>query len=306
MTSRLAPIVVVLVASAALAVAAPTSPPASERSDTEILVPPQGGTATVPVHVGAVCILSFPELISGRLALVSSDDFEIKRWGEKEVAVRPLRANAKPTTLAIATNSDALKVNVTLTAVAPDKPAVTYVRFRAVTAEEAFTAQVDAAVEKRVGALEIEIFGLRNNLEELTKERAESLIAERMVQRNETFALSAHERSNEHVIVHVSRGSMLGTDGYLTMSIENRSSDLFRVASIRVVVGTQDVTGAVHLVAGVSQLEGTLGVVPAGGTSQGVVVVRSVDKLLGQPLSLVVTGPAGSQPIRVDRGIVFR
>lgn len=195
---------------------------------------------------------------------------------------------------------------MTLTVVAADKPAVTYVRFRAVTAEEAFTAQVDAAVERRVGRLEIELFGLRNNLDELTRTRAERLIAERIVQRNETFAISAHERSNEHVVVHVTHGSILGTDGYLTMSVENRSPDVFRVASVQVTVGSQDVTGAVHLVAGVSPLEGTLGVVPAGRTSQGVVVVRSVDKLLGQPLSLIVTGPHGSQPIRIDRGIVFR
>jgi hypothetical protein len=310
---------------AAASARAQTVPPASphnskteaatpHKSDAEVLVPPQGGTAEVAVHVGEVCILAFPAPIAGRTALASSDDFEIKRWGEKEVAIRPLRSTPKQTTLAIATTGDELKVNVTLSVVGADKPARTYVSFRAVSAEEALTAQVEAAVAARTGPLEQEVRLLREKLDDLAETRAESIIATGIMLRNDTFPLSVHERNDDHVVLHVTRATIVGANGYLTIEIENRSSSPFRLYGVHVQAGTRDVPGTAEFKdlrddAEVDIMGGGLevkGVVAPGASAQGEVVVRSVDKLLGQQLSLTMTGPPGSQPIRIDRGIVFR
>ena len=286
-----------------------------QRSEAEFLVPPQGGAFGVPLHAGQVCILSFAEKLSSK-ALASSPDFEVKAWGDDGVAIRATGAAAQTTTLALATSSGAVKVNVTLTVVAPDKPAYTLVRFKAVSAEEAFDAQLKAEVARHVAPLEAELSRLRQNLDSQIRDRADGLIAERLLRRNETIALTSHERNNDHVIVHVTRGALVGDDGYLVFEIENRSRSAYRLASVRVQAGDREVNGPARLTSPTSDHDpgatgatggtGVIAVVPAGVTSRGIVVVRAVDQVLGKNLSLTIAGPAGAGAIRLDRGIVFR
>lgn len=276
------------------------------RSEAEFLVPPQGGAFEVPIHAREVCILSFAERLSSK-ALASSPDFEIKSWGEDGVAVRAAGETANTTTLAVATTSGAVKVNVTLTVVAPDRPAYTLVRFKAVSAEEAFDAQVQAEVGKRVAPLEAELAGLRQGLEARAREQAEALIAERLLRRNEAISLSAHERNDDHVIVHVTRGVLVGDDGYLMFEIENRSGSAYRLTAVRVQADGRDVHGPARLTSpGADRDPTVIGVVPPRTSGHGIVVVHAVDQVLGKNLAMTVAGPAGSQPIRLDRGIVFR
>lgn len=287
-------------------VAQPAAVRAMPRSEAEFLVPPQGGAFEVPIHVREVCILSFAERLSSK-ALASSPDFEIKSWGDDGVAVRAVGEAAKATTLALATNSGMVKVNVTLTVVPPDKPGYTLVRFKAVSAEEAFDAQVKAEVGKRVAPLEAELAELRQGLETQARERADALIAERLLKRNETIALSAHERNDDHVIVHVTRGVLIGDDGYLMFEIENRSGSAYRLAGVRVQADGRDVQGPARLTSPSSDRDPTvIGVVPPRTSGHGIVVVHAVDQVLGKRLAVTVAGPAGSQSIRLDRGIIFR
>jgi Protein of unknown function (DUF2381) len=278
----------------------------AKRSEAEFLVPPQGGAFDVPVHTGAVCILSFPEKLGSR-ALASSPDFEIKAWGDDGVAVRAIGSTAKTTTLALAADSGKVKVNVTLTVVAPDRPAYTLVRFKAVSAEEAFEAKLKDEVSRRVAPLEAELAKLRQNLDSHIRDRADGLLADRLLKRNETVVLTAHQRNDDHVIVHVIRGALVGEDGYLVFEIENRSGNAYRLASVRVQEGDRDISGPARLKSPTTTRDPSLiGVVPAGATGRGIVVVRSVDGVLGKELALTVIGPSGSQPIRIDHGIVFR
>jgi len=288
---------------AASAEPAPSAPP-PRKSETEILIPPQGGTAEVPIHAGEVCILSFPEPLVGGNALASSTQFEIQRWRDDGVAVRALSTSAKTTTLALSTSSGAVKVNVTLVVVGDDKPALTLVRFRAVSAEAAFEARLQAAVGKRVAALETKIAQLETNTEAELRARLDGEIVERRLKRNETFALAAHERSAEHVVVHITQGAFFGDDGLLMFEVENRSRNAFRLAGVQVRAGDREVNGPTRLVS--SSADGDPNVVPVGATARGAVVVHAVDRIIGKSLSVTVTGPPGSQPIQLDRGIVFR
>src|SRR5262245_61764019 len=61
------------------------TPPAL-KGDAEVLVPPQGSALELPLHVGTVCILSFPEKL-GSPAVVSAPNFEIRPWGDDRIAV---------------------------------------------------------------------------------------------------------------------------------------------------------------------------------------------------------------------------
>ena len=288
------------------AAAQPASAVTVQRSEAEFLVPPQGGAFEAPVHAGQVCILSFAERLSTQ-ALASSPDFEVKAWGDDGVAIRAIGAAAKTTTLALATTSGAVKVNMTLTVVPPDKPALTLVRFKAVSAAEAFEAQLAAAVAERVAPLEANLAKLRQSLESHIRDRADGLIADRLLRRNETIPLAVHERNDDHVIVHVTRAVLFGDDGYLVFEIENRSRGAYRLASVRVQAGDREVNGPARLSSPITDRDpSVIGVVPAGATGRGIVVVRSADQVLGKNLALTIAGPAGAGEIRIDRGLVFR
>ena len=240
MTKTLMLTTVALILAQALAKAQPVAPPGAttRKQEAEFLVPPQGGAFDVPVHAGAVCILSFAEKL-GTKALASSPDFEIKSWGEDGVAVRATGTGAKTTTLALATANGAVKVNVTLTVVGADQAGLTMVRFKGATAEEAFAAQLEAALKRRMAPLEAELARVKQDLDAKVRDRADGLVAERLLKRNEAIALSSHERNDDHVIVHVARALLLGEDGYLVFEIENRSGAAYRVARVGVEAGAR-------------------------------------------------------------------
>lgn len=293
---------------AGLALLAFTAAAAAQPSKTEAehLVPPQGGAVDVPLHAGAVCILSFPEKLAPQ-ALKSSPDFEIKGWGEDGIAVRAAGAKVPPATLALATTSGQVKVNVTLRVVPEAERAVTMVRFKAASAEEAFEAQVKAGIERRVAPIERRLAQTKKDLDALIRRRAEEEIANRLLHRNEIIRLEAHARNRDHVIVHVQRGLLFGADGFLLFEIENRSGAAYRLASARVLAGGRDVAGAARLDSTATTHEPALiGVVAPGTTARGVVTVRGASAVLNRPLVLELGTPDGRGALRANRGIVLR
>lgn len=309
------------IVSSASAAPAPVSPPqptslpavqaSSRPTEAEYLVPPQGGAFELPVHLGEVCILSFPSRIDGDV-MTNTPDFrgklwEAKAWGDDGIAIRAADNAAKKTTIAISTSSGAVKVNVTMMVVAADKPALTLVRFKAVTEQEAFAARVDAAVETQLGPLRADLDNTRQKLDAVIRDRTDAAIVDRLFKRNESFPMTIHARNDDHVIVHLRRGVIVGDDGYLVFEVENRSPAMFRLAAVRVLFGAKEFTGAARLNSPTATRDPHLiGVVPPGVTARGIVVVRGVEQLLGKNLSMIVAGPTGTQPIQFDDGIVFR
>lgn len=277
------------------------------KTEAEHLVPPQGGAVDVPVHAGAVCILSFPEQVARKAITSSPDEFEVNPWGDDGVAVRAVHDKGATATLALATVSGAVKVNVTLRIVPQAEPAFTLVRFKAASAEEAFTAQVAAEVAKQVTPIKAALAKERAELDATILRRAEGLIAERMLERNEIVRLESHARNDDHVIVHVRRGLLFGEDGFLVFEIENRSGSAYRLASVRVIADGRDIAGAARLAsAAIDRDSSLIGVVLAGATARGIVTVRSVNAVLSRPLALELAMPGGKGTIRADRGIVLR
>jgi hypothetical protein len=263
----------------------PRPPGMRPGTETEVLVPPQGGAYEAPVHLGEVCIFSFPE----------------------RVAVRSASGSAKTTTLALSTTSGAVKVNVTLTVVPLDRPAYTLVRFKGASAEEAFAAQVKEAVAKQLAPLQAELTELRQAFEAKSRDRAEVMLVERVLKRVDATPLSAHQRNNDHVILHVTRAVVVGPDAYLAWEVENRSSRSYRVASVSVSAGELEVSGPARLSSLIVDRDPKIvGVVAAGTTVRGVVALRAVDRVVGKALTLTIAGPGGDGAIRIDQGIVVR
>jgi len=281
----------------------------SRDSEAEYLVPPQGGAFEIALHVGEVCILSFPDKVSNK-ALASSPDFQIKAWEEDGIAVRALGATAKTTTLAVSTVSGSLKVNLTLVVVPADKPSLKLVRFKAGTEDDFFDFQLQTALAPFKADLDRqgqELARQRKELDDHIRDRAEGQTAEGALKRSETCTFSSHARNADNVIVHVVRGLLLGDEGYVIFELENRSGNPYRVAGVHVHAGERDVTALARVTAPTDARDpNLLGVVPPGATRRGVAVVRSVDQVLGKNLTLDIAGPGGSQPIRLNQGIVFR
>jgi hypothetical protein len=145
-----------LVALAACAVLAATPPRAqaapSAQGEAEVLVPPQGGAAEVPLHVGKNCILSFSDKLESKV-IASSLDFKVMVWNERALVVRANHGTAAPTTVAIATTAG-LKVHVTLRVVPTTEPAPTMVRFRSLSEAQIVEARVTAEVAQRLGPVQ--------------------------------------------------------------------------------------------------------------------------------------------------------
>src|SRR5689334_13179435 len=223
------------VALAILAAPAPASAQAApaSRDVAEILVPPQGSATTVPLHAGTVCILSFPEKLAPHV-LASSADFEIRPWGDDSIAVRTDNAQATPATVALATVTGQIKINITLRVAPAPEPALTLVRFKAASEAEAFDAQVKAEIARALAPIQQRLEQAQKDLDTAIRRRSERQIAEQILRRSEVVKLNSHARNSDHVILHVWRALLLGEDGYLAFEIQNRSSAPYHLASVRV------------------------------------------------------------------------
>jgi hypothetical protein len=281
------------------------SPQAPRKGEAELLVPPGGAAFDVPMHVGAVCILSFFEPLQTS-ALASSPDFEVRAWGTDGVAVRAI-GSAKTMTLALATATRAVKINLTFRLVPAEADALILVRFKAVTEEEAREAFVKAEVARRMAPLRAEIEAARKDLDAKVQDRAELLVMERSLKRSEVLPLRSIERSDANVIAHVKRAMVLGENGYLYFEVENRGSAPFRLARLEVTAAGKPVPGRVRLLsASVDKDPRMIGVIQAGTTARGVVAVRGVDAVMNKPLALELAGPQGRGAFRLAEGIAFK
>jgi hypothetical protein len=181
------------------------------------------------------------------------------------------------------------------------------VRFKAVSAAEAFQAQVQAEVEKRVTPIRQRLEREQQALEAQIQRGADRMIADQVLRRSEVRKLDSYARNTDHVILHVWRAALLGDDGYLAFEIQNRSGSPYSLASVRVLANGRNVAGRAYLPIGPAGRDPALiGVVAAGATASGVVVIPLAQALLRRPLVLEISMPDGRGLIRADRGIELR
>jgi hypothetical protein len=253
-------------------------------------------------------LLTFPEPLTKR-AVVSTADWEIRDFADADgVFVRATSATAKDTTLALATKSGSIKVNITLTVSSSPADALTLVRFKASTAEEAFLSAVHAEVERQTASLRAEVAEIKRAITTKMRERLDDMIGRRVLARDEQITRDAHDRNDEDVIVHVERVRFLGEDAWLVFEIQNRSGAPYRLAKVEVKApGGKDHAGQVSVPSMLGDEDGgVFGVVGPGARGRVAVALRKVDNLLAKPLVLRISEPAGRGEVIVRRGIVLR
>jgi hypothetical protein len=289
----------------AVAVIAPRVAHAQQAK--EFLVPPAGGTYEIAVHPAFVTALSFPEKLSPKaLASDLRDNYDIKPNGEDGISIRPLRADAKPANITLQTISGAVRVSLTLRVVADTKDAMTLVSFRQTSEDEAFKQRVADQVAKETAALRAELAKAQADLDKRIRASVDEVVAKRALARLETHGLKAVERNADNVIVRVPRVVYLGDDALLYFDVENRDRSPYRLSKVQVMTNGKDFAGAVQFASdSATHDEAVLGVVPASGRGQGVVVIRQWAQLVGRSLTLVVEQPEGRGRVAVDR-IVLR
>ncbi|MCE9575779.1 MAG: DUF2381 family protein [Deltaproteobacteria bacterium] len=273
----------------------------------EFLVPPAGGTYEITVHPAFVTALSFPEKLSPKaLASDLRDNYDIKPNGEDGISIRPLKADAKPANITLQTISGAVRVSLTLRVVSDTKDALTLVSFRQTSEDEAFKQRVADQVAKETAALRDELAKAKADLDKRIRSSVDEVVAKRALARLETHGLKAVERNSDNVIVRVPRVVYLGDDALLYFDVENRDRSPYRLAKVQVMTNGKDYAGAVQFASDTATHDdAVLGVVPASGRGQGVVVVRQWSQLVGRGLTLVVEQPEGRGRVAVDR-IVLR
>ena len=94
---------------AGFAVAAPTAH--AQGSQAQVILVDEGGSYEVLVHPDFVTVVYLPDKIEKALAS-DTQSYEVKPIGSTSLAIRPLKADAKPANLALSTAS--LKVSVVL------------------------------------------------------------------------------------------------------------------------------------------------------------------------------------------------
>lgn len=277
---------------------------AQESVQARTILVDEGGSYDVTVHPDFVTVFYLPDKIVKALASDTSG-YEVKPIGATSLAIRPLKADARPANLALATES--IKVSVILRIARSRDEALTQVTFKRADVEAEVQRRIDAGVKQRTAELEVRIAEMQKTMDAALPKVADELIAARLLQRREVRKLRAIERNDDNVVAEATEVVFLGEDAYVLFTIENRNKAPYRLASVQVKDGNADRAGIVRFVSDAAETagEGVVGVVRAGGRGSGVVVVRRAGDLLGRRLALVIAEPGGRGRVVVDR-IVLR
>ena len=256
------------------------------------------------VHPDFVTVVYLPDKIEKALAS-DTQSYEVKPIGSTSLAIRPLKADAKPANLALSTAS--LKVSVVLKMAPTREHAMTQVTFKRADVEAELERRIAEKVKERTAALEAKVAAMQAQMDAELPKLADGLIAARILQRRELRTLNAIERNDDNVVVETTHVLYLGDDAFIVFDIENRNKAPYRLAKVAMQDGTRDAAGVVRFTSDAAETAGAgvIGVVRPGGHGKGVVVVRRAADLVGKPLTLVVTEPGDKGKVAVDR-IVLR
>ncbi len=294
---------IVVAATALLAVAAPAAH-AQDAGQARTILVDEGGSYEVLVHPDFVTVVYLPDKIDKALAS-DTQSYEVKPIGATSLAIRPLKGDAKPANLALATSS--IKVSVVLRIAPTRDQAMTQVTFKRADLEAELERRIAAEVTKRTAELEAKVAAMQRQMDADLPKVADGLIAARVLQRRDLRKLDAIERNDDNVVVETKDVLFLGDDAFVTFDIENRDKAPYRLAAVAMLDGTRDAAGIVRFTSDAAETAGAgvLGVVRPGGHGKGVVVVHHAADLVGKKLTLVVTQPGGKGKVAVDR-IVLR
>ncbi len=301
MTPRPRLLALPIVALALFAAAGPAA--AQDSGQSRVILVDEGGSYDITVHPDFVTVVYLPDKIVKALAS-DTTGYEVKPIGDKSLAIRPLKADAKPANLALATET--IKVSVVLRIAKSRDDALTQVTFKRADVEAEVQRRIEDGVKKRTAELEAKIAEMQKTMDAELPKVADGLIAARLLQRREVRKLNAIERNDDNVVVEATEVFFLGEDAYVVFKIENRNKAPYRLATVQVMDEASDRAGVVRFVSDAAEAagKGVIGVVRPGGKGSGVVVVRRSGDLLGKKLAVVVAEPGGRGKVAVDRVVL--
>ncbi len=263
----------------------------------------EGGSYDVAVHPDFVTVFYLPDKIVKALAS-DTTSYEVKPIGDRSLAIRPLKADARPANLALATES--IKVSVVLRVAKSREESLTQVTFKRADVEAEVQRRIEDGVKKRTAELEAKIAQMQKTMDAELPKVADGLIAARLLQRREVRKLNAIERNDDNVVVETTEVFFLGEDAYVVFQIQNRNKSPYRLATAQLLDGQADRAGVVRFTSDAAETagEGVIGVVRPGGKGSGVVVVRRSGDLLGKQLTFAVAEPGGRGKVAVDRVVL--
>lgn len=287
----------------AIAAIVPSTSRAQDGSQARTILVDEGGSYEVTVHPDFVTVLYLPDKITKALGS-DNVNYEVKPIGNTSLAIRPLKADAKPANLALAT--DTIKVSVVLRIAPTREQALTQVTFKRADIEAEVMRRIEEGVAKRTAELEAKIAEMQKTMDAELPKVADGLIASRLLQRRERRKLNAIERNDDNVVVELLEVFFLGEDAYVVFLIENRNKAPYRLATVELNEGKRNHAGIVRFTSDAAEAAGTgvIGVVRPGGKGQGVVVVRRSADLIGKRLDLVTSEPQGRGRVVVDRVVL--
>jgi hypothetical protein len=140
----------------------------------------------VLVHPDFVTVVYLPDKIEKALAS-DTQSYEVKPIGATSLAIRPLKADAKPANLALATAS--IKVSVVLRMAQSRDAAMTQVTFKRADVEAELERRIAEKVKARTAELEAKVAAMQQQMDAELPKLADGLIAARILQRRDLRTL---------------------------------------------------------------------------------------------------------------------
>lgn len=269
-------------------------------------VSPSGASIEVPTNPAYVTTVTLWEPISGTVKARGSldpKDYLVNPLGDRALVIQPLHTKAGPGNVVVPTKTG-IQVAIAVRVDADPKVACSIVSVELVTEEEAFKRRVDEEVARRTAATEAELVKLRAELAERVSAAIDQELAARAVARRELTRTRYVDRNGDELIVRVGEVLYLGDGALIAFEAQNRRKAKITITAVELTADRQDQAAAVAIQGGT--VAGGLGAVAGNDVTRGVVVVRSVARLRGKSLALVVTPAAGQGGAVTVGGVVLK
>lgn len=266
----------------------PAAPPATGAAR-EFVVEGQGGAFEVVVSPTYVTTFYLPEEVTQALAS-DQKNFSIT-IRKNTVALRPV-TNKKGLTANLNIDTANLHLSVILK-IGSDQEAVSLVIFTRAEDKIEFEKRVADEVEKRVAPMRAEYERKQQAFEAEVTARATQEISSRMLQQLKEHDLDAIARTDDNVIVRVTRVVHLGDDVYLHFTIQNRGDAAYRVKSVAALKGRDEIAGRVTFEPRAVGQTPVLGVAEGGRLARGIIALPLRAVPAGSEISLQFTDMQG-------------
>jgi hypothetical protein len=272
-------------------------------------VPPEGGIYEIPVHSRHLTVLYFPSPVT---SFVHGQSHAVKVEQRQHILTVELGAAATVTSMSV--ECARFRVGVLLRPVRDPAEAAVQVQFRGQSEQQRVAAEVAAEVAAQIAERRTELdrqqaeierareILRRDTAQEITR-RARIMVAGALRQRHRETAISAVARKGVYLIIRVNAVIWLGDDAYLRVSVQNRGSAMYRIASVGLRAAARE--RAAEFVFPNAGLDHVAGVVLASSTEHGILVIPDAAPLMGQPVEIVFTAQgAPGEVIRMNISLV--